>query len=180
MRNARWSSGGRGSWPRLVPACSRSLCPLLPWVGAGNAADARSTMALILAATLVSAGALGLGSSMIGPDLGERRLGFYFARPLGAAAIWWGKLVATFLVVFLAGVLVLSPTALQGRRLGVGLAAGGRSRDGGIAGVAPAVLHPAAGRRGPRRWPLTSHSRRPLLASTCRRRRCSAWRSGGW
>lgn len=105
-------------WTWLAAAAVVGLLPLavpvLPWVGAGNTTDARSTMALILAATLVSAGALGLGSSMIARDLSERRLGFYFARPLGAAAIWWGKLVASFLVLSLAGMLVLLPAAVLG------------------------------------------------------------------
>ncbi|MCU0290899.1 MAG: hypothetical protein MUF10_02775 [Thermoanaerobaculaceae bacterium] len=106
----------------LVAAVVAGLIPLaghlLPWVSADNAVDARVTLALVLASSLLVAGSLLLGISMIGTELGERRLGFHFARPLSAAAIWWGKLTASFLVVMLVGVLVLLPTALvSGREL---------------------------------------------------------------
>lgn len=132
-----WSWLAAAAFIGLLPLA----VPLLPWVGTGNTTDARSTMALILAVTLVSGGALGLGSSMIARDLSERRLGFYFARPLEAAAIWWGKLVATFLVVFLAGLLVLVPTALLSGSSALGEPLG-LEADGGLllAGAAVYVL----------------------------------------
>lgn len=105
----------------LVAALAAGLiplaAPLLPWVGAGSAAEARSMLASVLAATLTTAGALALGLSMVGSDLAERRLGFYFARPLSAGAIWWGKLAASFVIVVLVGVLAALPTALVGDNL---------------------------------------------------------------
>ncbi len=105
----------------LVAALAAGLiplaAPLLPWVGSGTAAEARSMLASVLAATLVTAGALALGLSMVGSDLAERRFGFYFARPLSAGAIWWGKLAGSFLIVVLVGVLAAVPAALVGGTL---------------------------------------------------------------
>ncbi|HPW56909.1 MAG TPA: hypothetical protein PLP31_14345 [Thermoanaerobaculaceae bacterium] len=115
----------------LIPMAA----PLLPWVDAGSVAEARSMLASVLAATLTAAGTLALGLSMVGSDLAERRLGFYFARPLSAGAIWWGKLAASFLIVVLVGVLAALPTALVGGNLVlrdlVGLTADGAVLAGG-------------------------------------------------
>ncbi|MGV8039449.1 MAG: hypothetical protein AB2L07_05025 [Thermoanaerobaculaceae bacterium] len=112
----------------LVAALAAGLiplaAPLLPWVGSGTAAEARSMLASVLAATLVTAGALALGLSMVGSDLAERRFGFYFARPLSAGAIWWGKLAGSFLIVVLVGVLAALPAALAGGNLVVQEVAG--------------------------------------------------------
>lgn len=113
--------GERRMW--LVAAVVAGLiplaAPLLPWVSAQSAAEARNALASVLATTLVTAGAFVLGMSMIGTELAERRLGFYFARPLSPGAIWWGKLTASFLVVALVGGLVVLPTALLGGELPV-------------------------------------------------------------
>lgn len=124
----------------LVAAVAAGLipfaAPLLPWVGAAAAAEARSMLASVLAATLVTAGALALGLSMVGSDLAERRFGFYFARPLSAGAIWWGKLTGSFLIVMLVGVLAALPTALAGGNLVVQEVAGLPSDVAVFAGAA--------------------------------------------
>lgn len=124
----------------LIPLAA----PLLPWVSAQSAAEARGALASLLAATLVTAGALALGVSMIGSELGERRLGFYFARPLSAAAIWWGKLAASFVVVVLVGAVIVLPSALLGGPLAVrelfDLPAEGASLASAVAVLVPLVL----------------------------------------
>ena len=51
---------------------------------------------------------------MIARDLAERRLGFYFARPLSGSAIWAGKLAAAAALTVGAGLLVLLPATLVG------------------------------------------------------------------
>jgi hypothetical protein len=56
--------------------------------------------------------ALGLGSSVIGRDIGERRLGFYFARPLSGIAIWGGKMLAAFALLVAAALLASLPVYL--------------------------------------------------------------------
>ncbi len=51
---------------------------------------------------------------MIARDLGERRLGFYFARPISGGAIWAGKMAAAAVLAAGAGALVLLPVLLTG------------------------------------------------------------------
>ena len=94
----------------LVPL----LLPLLPGMPALRPAELRSGTALCLALILSFALAILLGGSVIVRDLAERRMGFYFARPLSGAAIWAGKLAAAAALTLGTGLLVLLPTILVG------------------------------------------------------------------
>ncbi|HYX24354.1 MAG TPA: hypothetical protein VFC23_09405 [Thermoanaerobaculia bacterium] len=94
----------------LVPP----MVPLLPGMPATSPAELRSGVALGLALVLSFVFALLLGGSVIVRDLAERRLGFYFARPLAGGAIWAGKLAAAAALAAGAGLLVLLPTSLLG------------------------------------------------------------------
>jgi len=94
----------------LVPLAA----PLLPGMPASPPALVRSGVALGLALIVSLVLAVLLGGSVIARDLGERRLGFYFARPLSGAAIWAGKLTAAAALAAGAGVLVLLPVSLLG------------------------------------------------------------------
>jgi hypothetical protein len=91
------------------------LMPLLPWVGAGNGADARNIVALWAAVAFAGGVALTYGASMIARDLRERRMGFYFARPLTGASLWWGKVLAGLILIAGSAALALAPTAVVGR-----------------------------------------------------------------
>jgi hypothetical protein len=86
--------------------------PLLPGVDAKGAADSREVLALIFAAALGGGVAVAHGAGMVARDLKERRLGFYFARPVAGAAIWAGKLLAGLLLALGAAALALLPTAV--------------------------------------------------------------------
>ncbi len=90
------------------------MVPLLPGMPAASPAELRSGVALGLALVLTFVFALLLGGSVIVRDLAERRLGFYFARPLAGGAIWAGKLAAAVALAAGAGLLVLLPTSLLG------------------------------------------------------------------
>lgn len=92
----------------LVPL----LAPLLPGMPSARPSELRDGTALGLALVLSFALALLLGGSVIARDLAERRLGFYFARPLSGAALWAGKLAAAAALTVGAGLLVLLPTTL--------------------------------------------------------------------
>ena len=86
--------------------------PLLPGVSAENAVDSRRAMAAVFAIAFAVGAAIAHGAAMVGRDLRERRLGFYFARPLSATSIWTGKLLAGVVLAVGAGGIALLPTAL--------------------------------------------------------------------
>ena len=94
----------------LVPL----LAPLLPGMPQVRPEELRGGTALGLALVLTAVLALLLGGSVIVRDLAERRLGFYFSRPLPGFAIWAGKLAAAVALVVGAGLLVLLPATLVG------------------------------------------------------------------
>lgn len=81
----------------------------LPYLGIPGAEE-RALVALILALVWTSATALLTGASVIGRDLAEARLGFFFARPLSWASIWGGKMLAAALLT--SATLVLSSLSL--------------------------------------------------------------------
>jgi hypothetical protein len=95
----------------LLPVAVRWLSLLLPASLAGG--PWREVAVFVLAAVAVinfpPAVALGLGSSVIGRDIGERRLGFYFARPISGGAIWGGKMLGALALVVGASLLVFIP-----------------------------------------------------------------------
>jgi hypothetical protein len=110
---------------RLLPLVALLLgvaATALPWVpgfrpGGVAIADLQGAMAFGLALLLTGLMALFLGGSIIASDLAERRLGFYFARPLPGWALWAGKAAAALVLVFGAGLLVLAPAFLTGGNL---------------------------------------------------------------
>jgi hypothetical protein len=94
------------------------LLPLaVPWVSSArhlDPADIRSGAALAFSMTFSVVVAIVLGSSILAGDLAERRLGFYFSRPLSGWALWAGKLAAAGLLTLGGGLLVLLPALLAG------------------------------------------------------------------
>ena len=59
--------------------------------------------------------AIMLGVSVVGRDLSEKRLSFYFAKPLASSSIWFGKLLASALLVAGCFVVMITPVALSNR-----------------------------------------------------------------
>jgi len=91
--------------------------PWLPSPGGLEPAEIRDGMALGLALVASAVLAVVLGSSVLARDLSERRLGFYFVRPLSGAAIWAGKMLGAAILAVGSGALVLLPTWLAGGHL---------------------------------------------------------------
>jgi len=93
--------------------------PLMPGFRPGGVAvaDAQGGMAFGFALLLTFLMALFLGGSVIASDLAERRLGFYFSRPLPGWAVWAGKMGATLVLMLGSGLLVLLPAVLMGGNL---------------------------------------------------------------
>ncbi|PYQ56170.1 MAG: hypothetical protein DMF53_26270 [Acidobacteria bacterium] len=96
-----------------------ALLPLVPGIRPGGVtlADLQGGLALGMALLLTAILAVFLGSSMIAGDLAERRLGFYFSRPLPGWAIWAGKMAAALVLIFGGAILVLAPAVLVGGNL---------------------------------------------------------------
>ncbi len=103
----------------LLLSLAPLAAPLLPGHG-HRVEDVRSAAAIILGVIVSVFLAVALGSSAIGGDLGERRLGFYFSRPLSGGAIWAGKMAAAAVLALGSGALVLLPTLLLGDGLDPG------------------------------------------------------------
>jgi hypothetical protein len=80
--------------------------------GRSSAADFIATGAGILAIGFTIGLALILGGGIVGRDLAENRLSFYFARPVGAASIWFGKVTAAVTLIVAAFVIVIVPALL--------------------------------------------------------------------
>ena len=81
------------------------------------ASDARPATAGIIGLLFTAFLAFGVCGNMLGGELAERRLSFYFTRPLSAAAIFAGKLAAAALLAFGGQILIWSPTMMTGDQL---------------------------------------------------------------
>ena len=85
------------------------IAPFFPGLYRFKTEDVRGAFMILLGLSLPPALALGLGASVMGEEVAGRRLGFYFARPLGAWAIWGGKMLVALLVPLAAAVLIFTP-----------------------------------------------------------------------
>jgi ABC-type transport system involved in multi-copper enzyme maturation permease subunit len=83
------------------------IIPLVPGVHAGQRSGALVVSSMLLSIGFAIGLAAILGGSIIGRELSDGRLSFYFAKPVPAPAIWFGKLIAaTVLVVVCFGIIV--------------------------------------------------------------------------
>ncbi len=98
----------------LLAGCLPLLAPLLPGTERYAPQDVSAVVALFFVFGLGGVLVLGLGSSFLGRDLAERRLGFYFVRPIPGLTLWAAKLSAAYLVVLAALLLLVLPTAILG------------------------------------------------------------------
>lgn len=99
------------------------LVPRIRWVALGlrtsdEAASATANLWAVVMVVIPFGFAIALGSSIVARDIGERRLGFYFARPLAGLTVFTGKMLAAVAIVLSAFVLAALPVALT--RLGEG------------------------------------------------------------
>jgi ABC-type transport system involved in multi-copper enzyme maturation permease subunit len=75
------------------------LLPLLPHVRQNVWREIYAGGSAVIAITFTTGLALILGASIVGRELSDRRLSFYFAKPVSAQAIWLGKLIAALLMI---------------------------------------------------------------------------------
>ncbi|MEA2572387.1 MAG: hypothetical protein QOI24_4388 [Acidobacteriota bacterium] len=111
----------------LIAACVLALVPFLvtiiPGVRQFDSHQVIATTAAFLSVGFAWGLAIILGATVVGRDLTERRLSFYFARPISSAAIWFGKMGASLVLVF------ASFTILFGPAIAVAIRAWRRSWD---------------------------------------------------
>lgn len=88
--------------------------PLLPGTEGSLPSELRAGAAAVLAVLLGVTVAFILGTSALTRDLAERRLGFYFSRPISGLSIWGGKMSAAAIVTVGTSLLVLLPAFLLG------------------------------------------------------------------
>ncbi len=79
-----------------------------------DAAEGRVLVGLVAATALSIAFALLLGASVIAGETSEKRISFFFARPISAAAIWGGKLLAAVVVTLASALITFTPAWLTG------------------------------------------------------------------
>ncbi|MEO1366406.1 MAG: hypothetical protein AAFX50_04470 [Acidobacteriota bacterium] len=119
----------------LVAAALLGLLPLVAPVlratGDHSPAALRGVaFVLVVAATAVLAPPL-LGASLLSRQLDEGKLGFYFARPVGPAALWLAKVVAAFALLAAGLFLVAAPSLLVDGELRTALLAGSETLPDG-------------------------------------------------
>jgi hypothetical protein len=100
----------------FVIAAAIAVLPFLVALVPGASGQRNEAIILIagLATIAFSCGlALMLGISAIGRDLSERRLSFYFARPVSVASIWFGKLTGAVILASLIALIIGLPAFLS-------------------------------------------------------------------
>jgi ABC-type transport system involved in multi-copper enzyme maturation permease subunit len=71
-----------------------------------------ATIAGVAAIGYTLALAILLGTSMIGRDLSDKRLSFYFAKPVSASSIWFGKVLASLILIAACFLVLMAPVLL--------------------------------------------------------------------
>ncbi|MCP3958628.1 MAG: hypothetical protein GY719_12315 [bacterium] len=100
----------------LVTSFFLGLVPLIVPLMPGHAQrytpeEVRFAVAFVLVALFGAVALLMLGSNIVGRDLSEGRLGFYFSRPVSPWALWLSRLTAAGLLLLGAVFLIAAPTA---------------------------------------------------------------------
>ena len=99
-------------WGTLAAVLIPLLPRLQPWLRPEVRREWHEGLAFVFGATFSVALAIGLGASVIGEDLAQRRLSFYFSRPLSGWTIWVSKNLAAILITLGTGAAFVLPVAL--------------------------------------------------------------------
>jgi len=101
----RWAVFAAAGFAALMPV----LIPFAPGIGWSSASEVRELVAICMALGLGWILALFLGAGMVGSDLAQERLGFYFSRPVSGSSLWLGKVMANVLLVVATELIILLP-----------------------------------------------------------------------
>ena len=99
-------------------ALAASFVPIIGSLAYGwstpDAAEGRVLVGLVAATALSTAFALLLGASVIVSETAEKRISFFFTRPIPATAIWGGKMLAAVFVTLASAAITFTPAWLTG------------------------------------------------------------------
>lgn len=116
------------------------LLPLLPFIRkAGSVTESRDLLAWVLACGFSGGLAIVLGASVVGRDLSEGRLGFFFSRPVSGLSLWAGKFAGALLLSAAVAFLTLLPATILGGGLLVPILHVGPIYEIGLEGRVEAV-----------------------------------------
>jgi ABC-type transport system involved in multi-copper enzyme maturation permease subunit len=90
------------------------IVPFVPGVHSGERRNAIALASLIFSTGFTGGLAAILGASIIGRELSDGRLSFYFSKPVSAASIWFGKLIAATLLIVVSFAIIVSPAFFAG------------------------------------------------------------------
>jgi hypothetical protein len=76
--------------------------------------ELRTSAALLAGAIGATAVSMLVGASAFGSDLAERRMGFYFGRPISSFSIWAGKVTGSLVVIYATVIAIVTPAWLAG------------------------------------------------------------------
>ena len=93
-------------------AAVAAIMPLIP--GVHDGAEAVVITATILATAFAAGLSAILGATIVGRDIAAGRMSFYFARPVGGASIWFGKLAAAVVLVVASFAIAMVPALVAG------------------------------------------------------------------
>lgn len=143
-----------------------ALMSLIPFIAAAlpNSRNASPLLVIMFMGTITTVGftvalSIVLGGSMVARELAEKRLSFYFSKPVSAHKIWFGKVLGALSIIALCFVITLTPSLLVGHRewrTGLGLSTSGFLLVLGIVSVSVLLASHAVN--------TAVRSRSPLLA----------------
>ena len=87
---------------------------VVPGMSSFNYMDVITTTGGLLSVGFTLGLALVIGVTMIGRDLSEKRMSFYFSKPISAPSIWFGKLLAAVISLALCFAVLFVPSYLAG------------------------------------------------------------------
>ena len=98
----------------VAAAVIASAMPLMPGLQGYTSEDVRTVSSNGLAVALGWGLSILLGATILGRDLSENRLGFFFARPVSGLAVWWGRVLAVLILIWTVEAIVLLPSLYGG------------------------------------------------------------------